>query len=102
MPPTLEEYEAFIYSLPARYPSIQHALLNFIRLGPLTATVQAEIFFLQEIVLRVRQTLDFAEGVFLHRQPFPQQNGGGAEVIGKRKPITVKRRRDVRVAVLSA
>jgi len=62
MPPTLEEYETFIYSLPARHPTIQHALLNFIRLGPLTATVRAEIFFLHEIVLRVRQTLDFAEG----------------------------------------
>jgi hypothetical protein len=62
MPPTLEEYEAFIYSLPTRYPAIQHALLNFIRLGPLTATVRGEIFFSQEIVLRVRQTLDFAEG----------------------------------------
>ncbi len=62
MPLTLEEYETFIYSLPARYPAIQHALLNFIRLGPLTATVRAEIFFPQEIVLRVRQTLDFAEG----------------------------------------
>lgn len=62
MPPTLEEYETFIYSLPARYPAIRHALLSFIRLGSLTATVRAEIFFLHDIVLRVRQTLDFAEG----------------------------------------
>lgn len=62
MPLTLEEYETFIYSLPVRYPAIQHALLNFLRLGLLTATVRAEIFFPQEIVLRVRQTLDFAEG----------------------------------------
>jgi hypothetical protein len=46
---TLEEYETFIYALPARYPAIQHAVLNFIRLGPLTATVRAEIFFLRAI-----------------------------------------------------
>ena len=62
MPPTLEEYEAFIYALPARYPVIQHAVLSFIRLGPLTATVRAELFFAREVVLHVRQTLDFAEG----------------------------------------
>jgi Family of unknown function (DUF6516) len=62
MPPTLEEYEAFIYSLPTRYPLIQHAVLSFIRLGPLTAMVRAELFFACEVVLRVRQTLDFAEG----------------------------------------
>jgi len=62
MPPTLEEYETFIYALPTHYPAIRHALLSFIRLGPLTATVRAEVFFLNDIVLRVRQTLDFAEG----------------------------------------
>ena len=50
MPLTLEEYETFIYFLPVRSPAIQHAFLNFIRLGPLTATVRAEIFFPQEIV----------------------------------------------------
>ena len=48
MPPTLEEYEAFIYALPTSYPTIQHALLSFIRLGPLTATVRAELFFTHE------------------------------------------------------
>lgn len=62
MLPTLEEYEAFIYALPTQYSMIQHALLSFIHLGPLTATVRAELFFPYEIVLRVRQTLDFAEG----------------------------------------
>lgn len=62
MPPTLEEYEAFIYALPTSYPTIQHALLSFIRLGPLTATVRAELFFAHEMVLRVRQTLDFTDG----------------------------------------
>ena len=62
MSPTQEEYEAFIYALPARYPAIRHALLSFIRLGPLTAMVRAEIFFSHDVVLRVRQTLDFAEG----------------------------------------
>lgn len=62
MSPTLEEYETFIYALPTSYPVIQHAVLSFIRLGPLTATVRAELFFPQEIVLRARQTLDFADG----------------------------------------
>jgi hypothetical protein len=62
MSPTLEEYEAFIYALPTRYPVIRNALLSFIRLGPLTATVRAEVFFSNDIVPRIRQTLDFAEG----------------------------------------
>ncbi len=62
MPPTLGDYEAFIYGLPTQYPIIQHAVLQFIRLGPQTATVRAELFFAREVVMRVRQTLDFAEG----------------------------------------
>lgn len=62
MPPTLEEYEAFIYALPTNHPVIQHAVLSFIHLGPQTATVRAELFFADEVALRVRQTLDFADG----------------------------------------
>jgi hypothetical protein len=41
---------------------VQYAVINFIRLEPLTAVVRAEIFFEHEIVLRAREALDFDEG----------------------------------------
>ena len=62
MPPTLEDYEAFVYDLPNQFSSVQYAVINFIRLEPLTAVLRAEIFFEHDIMLRVREALDFDEG----------------------------------------
>lgn len=62
MPPTLEECEAFVYDLPNQFPSVQYAVVNFIRLEPFTAVLRAEIYFEHDIMLRVREALDFDEG----------------------------------------
>jgi len=62
MPPTPEDYEAFAYDLPNQFPSVQYAVVNFIRLEPFTAVLRAEIYFEPDILLRVREALDFDEG----------------------------------------
>ena len=59
MPPTLEEYEAFVYDIPNKFPSVRYSTLVFVRLDPLTAVVRGEVFFEADIYLRVRQVLDF-------------------------------------------
>ncbi len=65
-----------------RYRRLTDALLGPVLSGEsatgkklvLPLTVRAEIFFPQEIVLRVRQTLDFAEG-FIHSYSYEVYRG---------------------------
>lgn len=51
MPPTLEEYEAFVYDIPNKFPSVRYSTLVFVRLDPLTAVVRGEVFFEADIYL---------------------------------------------------
>jgi hypothetical protein len=59
VPPTLEAYEDFIFTLPQRFPSIRYSTLVFLRLEPFTAMVRGEIFFEKGICLRLLEILDF-------------------------------------------
>ncbi len=70
----LETYERFIYGLPEQFPSVQYSTLIFIRLEPFTAIVKGEVFFANDIRLRVREVLDFDEG-FIQRYSYEAYRG---------------------------
>ena len=55
----MEEYEKFTFSLPERFKSIRFSTLVFQRLEPRTAVVKGEIFFTNDVRLRVLEVLDF-------------------------------------------
>lgn len=52
-------YQAFIYSLPERYTSIQQSTLVYIASGSLFGRVEGRVFFAGEIVLCVQEYLNF-------------------------------------------
>ena len=74
MPPTSEEYERLVYTLPERYPAIRYSTLTFIRLEPPTAIVKGEVYFESETFLRALQVLDFDEG-FIQRYSYEVYRG---------------------------
>jgi Family of unknown function (DUF6516) len=56
---SLQLYSRFIYTLPDRYPTIRHSTLVLAPIGPTLASLQGEIHFVQDIVLRAVEELDF-------------------------------------------
>ena len=61
--PTLEEYGLLIYTLQQSFPAIRYSTLILQRLEKTTAIVRGEVFFKKDIYLRVREVLDFEEGL---------------------------------------
>lgn len=59
------EYEHLIYTLPARYSSIQFSTLVLIPPGMNLATVSGLVGFAGDIILCVYEILDFAQGTIL-------------------------------------
>lgn len=56
---TQQEYELYIYSIPSLYPQVEKSTLVFVRTGRYLAKIAGEIFFKQNIRLRVLQVVDF-------------------------------------------
>jgi hypothetical protein len=59
MIPSLPAYEAYIYSLPERHPTIQTSTLVVKRTSATSAQVTGIIYFAREVTLRVLETIDF-------------------------------------------
>lgn len=57
------DYKAFIYGLPDRYASIERSLLVYIPRGALVGRVVGMILFAGDVVLCVREFLNFDLGV---------------------------------------
>jgi len=55
---SLQAYSRFIYTLPDHHPTIRHATLVLAPVGSTIASLQGEIYFEQDIVLRVVEELD--------------------------------------------
>ncbi len=60
---TPADYEAFIYSLPERYTSIERSLLVYIPQGAMFGRVVGLILFAHHVVLCVQEFLNFELGV---------------------------------------
>ena len=60
---TPADYEAFIYGLPERYPSIGRSLLVYISRGALVGRVMGLVLFADNVVLCVQEFLNFELGV---------------------------------------
>lgn len=56
-------YQAFIYALPDRYPSIRRSTLVYIPSGELFGRVEGMVFFERNIVLCAQERLNFELGV---------------------------------------
>jgi hypothetical protein len=52
---TAEDYEYFLYSLPAQFPSIRRSTLTFVRLGASLARIAGEIHFDYDLRIIVRE-----------------------------------------------
>jgi len=59
---SIERYEHFIYTISERFPSIRKSTLVFIRRGVSIGILQGQLFFPNDIVLRVTEALTFAAG----------------------------------------
>lgn len=57
------DYQAFIYALPDRYPSIERSTLVYIPLGARVGKVVGIVFFADNIVLCIQEFLNFELGV---------------------------------------
>ena len=58
-----EAYQAFIYTLPERYPSIRYSTLVYIPSGALFGRVEGMLIFEQSVVLCAQEYLNFELGV---------------------------------------
>jgi len=58
-----EAYQAFIYALSERYPSIRRSILVYIPSGALFGRVEGMLIFEQDVVLCVQEYLNFELGV---------------------------------------
>jgi hypothetical protein len=58
-----EAYQAFLYALPERHPSIQRSTLVYIPTGELFGRVEGMLIFEDNIVLCVQEYLNFELGV---------------------------------------
>jgi len=56
---SFQVYSHFVYTLSDHYPNIRHSTLVLAPLGSTIASLQGEIHFAQDIVLRVVEELDF-------------------------------------------
>jgi hypothetical protein len=59
--PDLTDYERYIYSLPSKYPAIKASTLLVKRTSNHSAQVIGTLYFENEIVLHVLETIDFLE-----------------------------------------
>lgn len=73
-------YEAFIYSLPERYPSIRRSTLVYIASGVYFGRVEGMVFFERPIILCAEEFLNFELGVI---------EGYGYEVTRPHSAVTV-------------
>ena len=58
-----KDYEQFLYSLPARFPSIKRSTLVYVPSGALFGSVEGLLIFNDDIVLCVQEYLNFELGV---------------------------------------
>lgn len=56
-------YSHYVYSLPERHPQIQQLQLSLYTTGTTDGILKGEICFLNDIVLRVMEIVDFTAGV---------------------------------------
>ena len=56
-----ESYESYIYQLPNLYPSIKFSTLTSFQVDKWTMIIKGEILFDKNIILRVREVIDFDE-----------------------------------------
>jgi hypothetical protein len=56
-PRTPEDYELFLYTLQARFPSVRRSTLTLVRRGATLARVAGELFFDQGFRMVVRERL---------------------------------------------
>ena len=73
-----QAYEAYIYSVSERYPSIQRSTLTYIPSGALFGRVEGMVFFEGQVILCVQEYLNFELGVI---------EGYGYEVSHARVPL---------------
>ena len=62
---SLRDYEAFVYTLRQRFPSVQSSTLVVVQRGKRIATLQGEITFAQGVRVSIRERLSFDEGVIV-------------------------------------
>jgi hypothetical protein len=67
---TLNNYEAYVYSVSNLSPYIHASNLVFIRRGTSWAEVKGHIVFASNIVLEVRETLYFTSPAFIQRYSY--------------------------------
>ncbi len=60
-----ETYQAFIYALPERYPSIRRSTLVYIPSGALFGRVEGMLVFNDAVVLCVQEYLNFELGIIV-------------------------------------
>ena len=60
--PDFQTYSELIYSLPARYASVQYSTLVLAPIGPTLAKLEGQVTFDREIVLDVWELVDFESG----------------------------------------
>jgi len=58
---SIDDYEAFVYSINDRHPEITTSKLVVVRRGPHRCQLQGTIHFDRNIILRVYERLDFIE-----------------------------------------
>lgn len=59
----LDNYESFIYQLPNLFPSIKFSTLTSYHIDKWTAIITGDIFFANDIMLRVREIIDVDEEI---------------------------------------
>jgi hypothetical protein len=57
---TSEDYELFLYTLPAQFPSIRRSTVTFVRLGASLARVVGELYFDRDIRVIVRERIVYS------------------------------------------
>ena len=58
----VQAYSALIYSLPERYPNIQHSTLVLATIGATLAKLEGQIHFAEDVILEVWELIDFENG----------------------------------------
>ena len=57
--PDFQAYGELVYTLPERFPSIQHSTLVLASIGPTLAKLEGQVTFIGDMVLDVWELLDF-------------------------------------------
>lgn len=72
---SLSNYEAYIYSIRTLSPYIQTSNLVLIRRGKFLAEVEGSILFTNDIILEVREHLNFLSSAFIRRYGYLVKKG---------------------------